>query len=178
MANDNLSRIKPLRRQVHDQSRHRPRDRAARDRLGRGRQAGRPGAVAPRDVRRAKPELVIKGGIHRLRRQMGDPNASIPTPQPVWGRPMFGAHGGARAATCVTFVSADGLDAVAAADGIRRRVEAVRGTRALSKRDLPLNDALPAMEVDPDSYEVRADGEALACEPLAELPLAQRYFMF
>ena len=122
------------------------------------------------------PEVVLKGGFIAFA-AMGDANASIPTPQPVWGRPMFGAHGGARAATCVTFVSAGALDAVAAA-GLRRRVEAVRGTRALSKRDLPLNDALPAMEVDPDSYEVRADGEALACEPLAELPLAQRYFMF
>ena len=123
------------------------------------------------------PEVVLKGGFIAFA-AMGDANASIPTPQPVWGRPMFGAHGGAVASTSVTFVSAAARDAVASSGSIRRRVEAVHGTRGLSKRDLPLNDALPVMEVDPDSYEFRADGEVLACEPLAELPLAQRYFMF
>ena len=123
------------------------------------------------------PEVVLKGGFIAFA-AMGDANASIPTPQPVWGRPMFGAHGSAVASTSVTFVSAAARDAVASSGSIRRRVEAVHGTRGLSKRDLPLNDALPVMEVDPDSYEFRADGELLACEPLAELPLAQRYFMF
>ena len=123
------------------------------------------------------PEVVLKGGFIAFA-AMGDANASIPTPQPVWGRPMFGAHGSAVASTSVTFVSAAARDAVASSGSIRRRVEAVHGTRGLSKRDLPLNDALPVMEVDPDSYEIRADGEVLACEPLAELPLAQRYFMF
>ena len=123
------------------------------------------------------PEVVLKGGFIAFA-AMGDANASIPTPQPVWGRPMFGAHGSAVASTSVTFVSAAARDAVASSGSIRRRVEAVHGTRGLSKRDLPLNDALPVMEVDPDSYEFRADGEVLACEPLAELPLAQRYFMF
>ena len=123
------------------------------------------------------PEVVLKGGFIAFA-AMGDANASIPTPQPVWGRPMFGAHGSAVASTSVTFVSAAAQDAVASSGSIRRRVEAVHGTRGLSKRDLPLNDALPVMEVDPDSYEIRADGEVLACEPLAELPLAQRYFMF
>ncbi len=123
------------------------------------------------------PEVVLKGGFIAFA-AMGDANASIPTPQPVWGRPMFGAHGSAVASTSVTFVSAAARDAVASSGSIRRRVEAVHGTRGLSKRDLPLNDALPVMEVDPDSYECRADGEVLACEPLAELPLAQRYFMF
>ena len=123
------------------------------------------------------PEVVLKGGFIAFA-AMGDANASIPTPQPVWGRPMFGAHGGARASTCVTFVSAAARDAVASSGSIRRRVEAVHGTRDVSKRDLPRNDALPVMEVDPDSYEFRADGEPLTCEPLAEVPLAQRYFMF
>ena len=128
------------------------------------------------------PHLVLKGGFIAFA-AMGDANASIPTPQPVWGRPMFGAHGAARAATCVTFLSAAGLEAAAGdglpgASGLRRRLEAVRGTRGLSKRDLPRNAALPVMEVDADSYEVRADGELLACEPLAEVPLAQRYFLF
>ena len=124
------------------------------------------------------PQVVLKGGFIAFA-AMGDANASIPTPQPVWGRPMFGAHGAARAATCVTFLSGAALEAAAGGGGsLRRRLEAVRETRGLSKRDLPRNAALPVMEVDPDSYAVRADGELLACEPLAEVPLAQRYFMF
>ena len=123
------------------------------------------------------PEVVLKGGFIAFA-AMGDANASIPTPQPVWGRPMFGAHGGARSSTCVTFVSVAARDAVSSSGSIRRRLEAVHGTRGVGKRDLPRNDALPVMEVDADSYEVRADGELLVCEPLAEVPLAQRYFMF
>ena len=125
------------------------------------------------------PQVVLKGGFIAFA-AMGDANASIPTPQPVWGRPMFGAHGAARAATSVTFVSGAALEAAPGGvlSGLRRRLEPVRGTRGLSKRDLPRNAALPVMEVDPDSYEVRADGELLVCEPLAALPLAQRYFMF
>ena len=125
------------------------------------------------------PQLVLKGGFIAFA-AMGDANASIPTPQPVWGRPMFGAHGAARASTCVTFLSGAALDGVAGAGAAvqRRRREPVRDTRGLSKRDLPLNDALPVMEVDADSYNVRADGELLVCEPLAAAPLAQRYFMF
>jgi urease subunit alpha len=93
---------------------------------------------------------------------------------------MFGAHGNARAATNVTFLSAAGMATVAAGGlpGLRRRLEPVRDTRGLSKSDLPRNDALPVMEVDSDSYNVRADGELLVCEPLAVAPLAQRYFMF
>ena len=125
------------------------------------------------------PQLVLKGGFIAFA-AMGDANASIPTPQPVWGRPMFGAHGAARAATCVTFLSGAALEGAAGAGAaaLRRRLEAVRDTRGLSKRDLPRNDALPVMEVDADSYNVRADGELLVCEPLATAPLAQRYFMF
>ena len=125
------------------------------------------------------PQLVLKGGFIAFA-AMGDANASIPTPQPVWGRPMFGAHGAARASTCVTFLSGAAVESAAGAGGaaLRRRLQPVRDTRGLSKRDLPLNDALPVMEVDADSYNVRADGELLVCEPLAAAPLAQRYFMF
>ena len=124
------------------------------------------------------PQLVLKGGFIAFA-AMGDANASIPTPQPVWSRPMFGAHGAARASTNVTFLSAAGLATVAGGGlDLRRRLEPVRDTRGLSKRHLPLNDALPVMEVDADSYNVRADGELLVCEPLAAAPLAQRYFMF
>ena len=125
------------------------------------------------------PQLVLKGGFIAFA-AMGDANASIPTPQPVWGRPMFGAHGAARASTCLTFLSSAAIETVAGGGlpALRRRLEPVRDTRSLSKRDLPLNDALPVMEVDADSYNVRADGELLVCEPLAAVPLAQRYFMF
>jgi urease subunit alpha len=125
-----------------------------------------------------KPSLVLKGGMIAAA-LMGDPNASIPTPQPVHSRPMFGALGGARHATSVTFVSQAGL----AADlgrklKLNKRLVAVKGTRKLRKRDLVLNDAMPKMEVDSQTYEVRADGELLTCEPAAVLPLAQRYFLF
>ena len=126
----------------------------------------------------AKPALILKGGLIAAA-PMGDANASIPTPQPVYYRPMFGALGGALASTSVTFVSAAAEQAgVPAQLGLRKRIVAVRNTRALRKRDMLLNDYLPHMEVDPQTYEVRADGELLTCEPLAELPLAQRYFLF
>ena len=126
----------------------------------------------------AKPAVIIKGGLI-VAAPMGDPNASIPTPQPVHYRPMFGAFGGALAATSVTFTSRAAL----ATDlgkrlGLRRRLVAVKGTRNIGKKDLVLNDALPVIEVDPQTYEVRADGEPLVCEPASVLPLAQRYFLF
>ena len=125
-----------------------------------------------------KPDCIIKGGMI-IAAPMGDPNASIPTPQPVHYRPMFGALGGARHATCLTFVSQAALAAgVPARLGLSKRAVAVKGTRAIRKRDMVLNDALPAIEVDPQTYEVRADGELLTCEPAATLPLAQRYFLF
>ena len=125
-----------------------------------------------------KPSLIIKGGFI-VAAPMGDPNASIPTPQPVHYRPMFGAFGGALAATCLTFTSKAAL-ASGALDhlGLRRTLAATRDTRALRKRDLIHNDALPHIEVDPQTYEVRADGVLLTCEPAAVLPLAQRYFLF
>src|SRR4051794_22910804 len=123
-----------------------------------------------------KPELVIKGGFI-AGAMMGDGNASIPTPQPVIARPMFGAYGGALDASSVHFVSQAGIDAKAL-DGLERSVVAVRGCRTLRKRDLLLNDATPKIEVNPDTYEVRADGELMTSEPADVLPLAQRYFLF
>jgi urease subunit alpha len=125
-----------------------------------------------------KPAVIVKGGLI-VAAPMGDPNASIPTPQPVHYRPMFGALGGARHATSVTFVSRAGLEAgVGPRLGLRKRLAAVRGTRAVRKRDLVLNDALPNIEVDAQTYQVRADGELLSSEPAARLPLTQRYFLF
>jgi urease subunit alpha len=126
----------------------------------------------------AKTALVIKGGMI-VAAPMGDPNASIPTPQPVHYRPMFGALGGARHATCVSFVSQAGLDnGMAEKLGLRKRLVAVKNTRAIRKKDLIHNDYQPRIEVDSQTYEVRADGELLRCEPATVLPLAQRYFLF
>ncbi|HMD33444.1 MAG TPA: urease subunit alpha [Vicinamibacterales bacterium] len=123
-----------------------------------------------------KPELVIKGGFI-AGAMMGDGNASIPTPQPVVARPMFGAFGGALASCSVHFISQAGL-AGGWFDASARRAVAVRGCRALTKKDLVLNDALPRIDVNPETYEVRADGQLLTCEPAHVLPLAQRYFLF
>ncbi|OLT13114.1 urease subunit alpha [Actinomadura sp. CNU-125] len=125
-----------------------------------------------------KPHAVLKGGLIAYA-QMGDANASIPTPEPVLPRPMFGAHGAAVAATSVTFLSQAGVDAgVAGTLGLRKRVVPVRGTRRLSKADMVRNDLLPDIEVDPETYVVRVDGEPVTSRPAAELPLAQRYFLF
>ncbi len=125
-----------------------------------------------------KPEIVLKGGLIAWA-QMGDANASIPTPQPVHMRPMFGSFGGAIAATSFTFVSQAALVAgIPQQIGLRKPAIAVSNTRAIGKRDLKLNDAMPHMEVNPETYEVRADGELLTCEPATVLPMAQRYFLF
>jgi urease subunit alpha len=125
-----------------------------------------------------KPELVIKGGMIAWS-QMGDPNASIPTPQPVYMRPMFGSFGGAIASTSLTFVSQTAIENnIADRIGLKKQVVAVRNTRNLSKKDMKLNDLLPKIEVDPETYEVRADSELLTCEPATILPMAQRYFLF
>jgi urease subunit alpha len=125
-----------------------------------------------------KPELVIKGGFIAWS-QMGDANASIPTPQPVHMRPMFGSFGGAIAPTSLTFMSKTAIKKdIPEKLGLQRKVVAVSGIRKLKKQDLKLNDALPRMEVDPETYEVRADGELLTCEPATVLPMAQRYFLF
>ena len=125
-----------------------------------------------------KPEIVIKGGAIAYA-QMGDPNASIPTPQPVYMRPMFGSYGGARTATSLSFVSQAALDAgIPEQIGLQKQAIAVSNTRNLNKTDMKLNDALLNIEVNPETYEVRADGELLTCEPAKVLPMAQRYFLF
>ncbi len=125
-----------------------------------------------------KPEIVIKGGLIAWA-QMGDPNASIPTPEPVYMRPMFGSFGGAIGATSLTFLSQVGIEAgIPSQLGLQHQIEPVMATRQLRKTDLKLNDALPQIEVNPESYEVRADGELLTCEPATVLPMAQRYFLF
>jgi urease subunit alpha len=125
-----------------------------------------------------KPDLIIKGGMIAAA-PMGDPNASIPTPQPVHYRPMFGAMGGSRYATTMTFISKSAFDL-----GIQEQLKlnsligCVSGCRTIRKKDMILNDYQPRIEVDPQTYEVRADGDTLACEPASSLPLAQRYFLF
>jgi urease subunit alpha len=126
-----------------------------------------------------KPAMILIGGTIAAA-AMGDPNASIPTPQPVHYRPMFGAYGRALAATGATFVSQAALDdGIAARLGLAKPLLAVRNTRGgISKASMVLNDATPRMEVDPETYEVRADGELLTCEPATVLPMAQRYFLF
>jgi len=127
----------------------------------------------------AKPDMIIKGGSIAAA-PMGDPNASIPTPQPVHYRPMFGALGRAGVQSAVHFVSAAGIaDGVADRLGLERPLEAVVNTRGgIGKASMIHNDAMPHIEVDPETYEVRADGELLTCEPAEELPFAQRYFLF
>ncbi|MBD1854048.1 MULTISPECIES: urease subunit alpha [Leptolyngbya] len=125
-----------------------------------------------------KPELVIKGGMIAWA-QMGDANASIPTPQPVHMRPMFGSFGGAIAPISLTFVSQASLKKGGLGSlNLQRQLVPVSGIRSLTKRDMKLNDAMPQMEVDPETYQVRADGELLTCEPATVLPMAQRYFLF
>ncbi|HJL15644.1 MAG TPA: urease subunit alpha [Sandaracinaceae bacterium LLY-WYZ-13_1] len=125
-----------------------------------------------------KPSLVIKGGFI-AGAPMGDPNASIPTPQPRHHRPMFGSFGRARASTALTFLSQAACDAgVHESLSLTKRAVACRDTRDVRKEDLVLNDYAPTMEVDPQTYEVRADGQLLTCEPADELPMAQRYFLF
>ncbi len=124
-----------------------------------------------------KPSLILKGGMIAAA-AMGDPNASIPTPQPVHYRPMFGAFGGALR-TSVTFVSQAALKDPGLRDlGLTKPVMAVAGTRGIGKKDMLLNDLRPKIEVDPETYQVRADGELLVCEPAKVLPMAQRYFLF
>jgi urease subunit alpha len=126
----------------------------------------------------AKPALILKGGMIAAA-PMGDPNASIPTPQPVHYRNMFGALGRACGATSVSFVSKASLEAGTLSSlGLTKQLVAVRNTRSIGKRDLKLNDYQPRIEVDPQTYEVHADGMLLTCEPATTLPLAQRYFLF
>jgi urease subunit alpha len=125
-----------------------------------------------------KPSLVLKGASIAWA-QMGDPNASIPTPQPVHGRPMFGAYGGANAKSSLTFVSRMAFDgSVGARYGLAKTIVPIGGVRGLSKADMIHNDYTPAISVDPETYVVVADGQTLWCEPATVLPMAQRYFLF
>jgi urease subunit alpha len=125
-----------------------------------------------------KPSLVLKGGFIALA-AMGDPNASIPTPQPVHYRPMFGSFGGALARTSLTFVSQAALASGAAESyALRKRLSAVKGCRTVRKVDMVHNGYTPVMEIDAQTYAVRADGQLLTCEPASVLPMAQRYFLF
>ena len=125
-----------------------------------------------------KPEMVLMAGTI-VCAQMGDPNASIPTPQPVYSRNMFGAYGRSVEQSSVIFVSeAAQSDGVADKLGLAKSTVAVRNTRNIGKSDLILNTATPKIDVNPETYEVRADGELLTCEPAETLPMAQRYFLF
>jgi urease subunit alpha len=125
-----------------------------------------------------KPDMILKCGVIAAA-PMGDPDASIPTPQPVHYRPMFGTFGRALASACVTFVSGAAYKAgVKRKLGLARQVLPAKGIRKIGKKQMVLNDAMPKLEVDPETYEVRADGELLTCGPASELPLAQRYFLF
>ncbi len=125
-----------------------------------------------------KPEMVLIGGTIACA-QMGDPNASIPTPQPVYTRPMFGAYGRSLENSAVTFISAAAQDAgIRDSLGLAKQTLAVKNTRGIGKKDMVLNDHCPEIEVHPETYEVRADGQLLTCEPADVLPMAQRYFLF
>ena len=125
-----------------------------------------------------KAEFVLKGGFLAWS-QMGDANASIPTPQPVYGRPMFGAFGAALSKTCLSFVSKASLEeGIVERYGLKRQVVPVENCRTIGKKDMKNNAAMPKIEVDPDTYQVRVDGELATCEPASVLPLAQRYFLF
>jgi urease subunit alpha len=126
----------------------------------------------------AKPEMIIKGGMI-IASKMGDPNASIPTPQPVIYRHMFGAFGKALFSTCATFVSGISLENnVVQHYGLQKMILPVKNCRNISKKNLIHNDATPNIEVNPENYEVKVDGEIITCEPVSVLPLAQRYFLF
>jgi urease subunit alpha len=125
-----------------------------------------------------KPALVLKGGFIALA-AMGDPNASIPTPQPVHYRPQFGAFGGALARGSLTFVSQAALaDGIGSRLALHKSLAAVRGCRTVRKADMVHNGYTPVMEIDAQTYSVRADGQLLTCEPASVLPMAQRYFLF
>ncbi len=124
-----------------------------------------------------KPEVILKGGLIAMA-NMGDPNASIPTPQPMFYRPQFAAHGRAKFSTSLTFVSEVSLDKGVRDLGLGKMLAVVKKCRGIGKKDMLWNDALPKIEVDPETYTVKADGRVLTCEPASVLPMAQRYFLF
>ena len=122
--------------------------------------------------------MIIKGGMI-IASKMGDPNASIPTPQPVIYRHMFGAYGKAVFRTCITFVSKISIEKdIVSKYQLQKTIVAVKNCRDISKKDLVHNDATPQIDVNPENYEVRVDGEHITCDPVSVLPLAQRYFLF
>jgi urease subunit alpha len=126
----------------------------------------------------AKPEMIIKGGMI-IASRMGDPNASIPTPQPVIYRHMFGAYGKALFSTCISFVSNISLQKnIVQQYGLQKIVLPVQNCRNISKKDMIHNNGTPQIDVNPENYEVKVDGVHITCEPMKELPLAQRYFLF
>ena len=125
-----------------------------------------------------KPNMILKGGLV-VQSLMGDANASIPTPQPVLYRPMYAAMGKAKYKSSITFVSKAAYeDGVHKKLGLQKLVLPVHGIRSLTKKDMKLNDATPEIKVDPETYEVRVDGEHLTCEPVDVVPMGQRYFLF
>lgn len=125
-----------------------------------------------------KPELILKAGVI-VWGQMGDANASIPTTQPIISRPMYGANASALGVSCMVFVSQLSLDeGTVEKYNLRKRVEAVKGCRTVSKRDMQLNDAMPKITVDPETYKVQADGEDCFCDPVSSLPLTQSVYLF
>ena len=125
-----------------------------------------------------KPDMIIKGGMI-IASKMGDPNASIPTPQPVFYRPMFGAHGRAKYSTSITFLSQAAVQAGIPGElGLKKQIFAVKGCRDIGKKDMIFNSAVPEIDVDPETYEVKVDGERIECEPAEELALTQRYHLF
>jgi urease subunit alpha len=125
-----------------------------------------------------KPFLVVKGGLI-VNAQMGDPNASIATPQPVYMRPQFAAYGRALSKSCISFVSQAAVNnGIAERYGLQRHVVAVKGCRKIGKKDMRRNEATPKIKIDPDTYHVTVDGEKVGSEPLKSLPMTQRYFLF
>jgi urease subunit alpha len=125
-----------------------------------------------------KPFLILKGGMI-VSAQMGDPNASIATPQPVYMRPQFASYGRALSKSCLSFVSQASLEAgIVDRYGLQREVVAVEGCRVIGKRDMKRNEATPEIRVDPETYQVFVDGEKVGSDPLAELPMTQLYFLF
>lgn len=125
-----------------------------------------------------KPDLIVKGG-NIAWSEMGDANASIPTPQPVYMRPMFAATGLAASSSSIAFVSRRCYDQeIYSSYHLNKKVRPVKGTRNIGKKDMRLNDATPSITVDPETYQVSVDGKILTCEPMKTLPMAQRYFMF
>jgi urease subunit alpha len=125
-----------------------------------------------------KPDMILKSGSIAYA-QMGDPNASIPTPQPVFGRPMFASYGKSLTQSSITFVSQAAFDrGIAKQFGLQKRIEPVKNCRNIGKKDMIRNNATPKIEVDPDTYKVTVDGELAICDPVSVLPMAQRYFLF